>query len=578
MKNTLQLLLVFIFSQVILAQSTNFEGITYSGEVPPDPVIAVSNDHIVQAVNKKLAVFNKTGTKLFEQSFTDFFSNQTPPSNIFDPKVAYDQYSNRFILLAAGRNTGGGNSNYMLAVSQTDDPTGSWHKYKLNAEDQNLTQYDIDFPGLGYDEEAIYLTSHQVGGTNSYYPKITILKKSEVYSGTISYRKDFWDFSPYPSKLKPMRKFGSSSGYFLINTEDNAKQIRIWKIENPLGGSDATLNPVATKTLGSYSSISTAVQKGSQNTVDIGDYSISDVVCKDGYLYGAYTAKNTTSNGSMIVYFKIDINNNFNLDINGKIETANKYYYYPVLHPDNDGSIVFVFNKSSSNDYIGVAWTIRYAGNSNIESIQWLKQGSASYYHLLNNENRWGDYSGIALDPANGYRIWICGEWAYSNDQWSTQIGSIITGQTVNFTFTNTIYDEDTGILNSNAAGALYVNSIPVNSGDALPLVQGNSYTEKTNNERFPNWNNLGYTYKHNHWNSALTEKFLSNNFEASSNTDQRAFFKSLNYSQININLEGQLITGKGQGQFQDPWYVLSNGSQPGNYWNQFNSLYEPHR
>jgi hypothetical protein len=194
----------------------------------------------------------------------------------------------------------------------------------------------------------------------------------------------------------------------------------------------------------------------------------------------------------------------------------------------------------------------------------------------LNDENRWGDYCGIALDPANGYRVWICGEWAYSNAEWSTWIGEISTGQTVDFTFTNTIYDEDTGILNANAGGTLNVNSTPLNSGNTIPLITGNSYTEKTNNERFPNWNSLGYTYKHNHWNAAINEKFLSNNLEASSNIDQRAFFKSLNYSQININLGGQLITGKGQGQFQDPWYVLINGSQPGNYWNQFNSLHEP--
>jgi len=567
MKNILRLLLVVIFTQFIIAQTPNFEGIGYSGKVPPDPVIAVSSNYIVQAVNNKLAVFNKTGSKLFEQSFSVFFENQSPPQSIFDPKVAYDQYSNRFILLAAGKNTNGGNSNYMLAVTQNADPTGSWHKYKLDAEDQNLTQYDIDFPGLGYDDEAIYFTSHQIlgsGGSISYYPKITILNKSEVYEGTISYRKDFIDFSSggsYPAKLKPMRKFGSSSGYFLVNTE-SAGQIRIWKILNPLGGSEATLSAVATTTLGNYSSISEAVQKGTTNKVDIGDYSISDIICKDGYLYGAYTVQNTTSNGSMIVYFKLNTANNYELLINGKIETANKYYYYPVLHPDNDGSIVFVFNKSSSDDYIGVAWTIRYAGNPNIEPIQWLKQGTTWYYHTLNDENRWGDYCEIALDPANGYRIWICGEWAYSNTDWKTQIGEISTGQTTDFTFTNTIYDEGTGILNANAGGTLNVNTTPVNSGNPIPLITGNSYTEKTNNERFSNWNSLGYTYKHNQWNNELDRKFLSNNLEAnSSNTDQKAFFKSLNYSRININLEGLLITDKGVGQFQDPWYVLSNGS-----------------
>ena len=59
-----------------LAQEANFEGIEYSGEKPPDPVIAVSSDYVVQAVNRKIVVFNKSGTKLFEQTFNTFFANQ----------------------------------------------------------------------------------------------------------------------------------------------------------------------------------------------------------------------------------------------------------------------------------------------------------------------------------------------------------------------------------------------------------------------------------------------------------------------------------------------------------------------
>lgn len=111
-------------------------------------------NYIVQAVNKKVVVYAKSGSKIFEQTFRNFFSNQSPPDNIFDPKVAYDQYNNRFILLAAGKNTNGGNFNYMLAVTQNSDPTNpsNWYKYILNVKDDVLTQYDIDFPGLGYDQ------------------------------------------------------------------------------------------------------------------------------------------------------------------------------------------------------------------------------------------------------------------------------------------------------------------------------------------------------------------------------------------------------------------------------------------
>jgi len=582
MKKNLCFLLAFILSQALSAQVTDFEGITYSGDVPADPVLAVSEVFIVQAVNSKIVVFNKTGEKLFEKSLSDFFSNQSPPELIFDPKVAYDQYSNRFILLVAARNSNTTNSNYMLAVTQNSDPTGDWYKYKLTAIDQQYSQYYIDYPGLGYDEEAIYLTSHQIYGTEgsqSYYPKITILDKTEVYSGVINYRKDLIDFNSsgsYPAKLKPMRKFGSSDGYYLVNTE-NPGQIRIWKIANPLSSQNATVSVATTITLGNYSYVSEAEQKGTTYKVDIGDYSISDVVCMNGLLYGTYTVQNSTKDGSMIVYFEIDTKNNFELLKNGKIEYENKYYYYPMLHPDNQGNIVFVFNKSSSNDYIGVAWTILYTGNTDVEPIKWLKQGTTWYHHLLNDKNRWGDYCGIALDPSNSYRVWICGEWAYSNTQWSTWIGEIKSSQPLDFSFTNTIYDEETGVLGENAGGTLRVNSNIVNSGETFPLEIGETYTETTDYERFVNWNSSGYTYKHNNWNNDIDKKFLSNIFLAkASETTHKAFFKSLNYSKITVMLEGQLISGKGNGEFQDPWFVLNDGSQPGNYWEQFSSFYEP--
>ena len=578
MKYSIFVFLFAVFSQIIIAQVKDFEGLSYSGETPPpDPVIAVSSDYVVQVVNKRIAVFNKNGTSLFEQSFSDFFSNQSPPDKIFDPKLAYDQFSNRFILLAAGKNNDGTNSNYMLAVTQSSNPSTSnnWYKYKLNAVDQGLSQYEIDFPGLGYDEEAIYLTTNEIYGEggSSYYPKVTILNKSEVYSGTISYRKDFKDFSSDKS-LKPMRKFGTSNGYYLMNTTDQ-NNAKIWKIENPLT-SNASLTAVTTINLGSYSSISEASQKGITNKVDMGDYRISDVVCLNGILYGAYTVQNTTQNGSMIVYFKVNTSNNFELNA-GTIESPDVYFYYPVLQPDYSGNIVFVFNKSSNNDYIGIAWTILFNGNSQVETISWLKQGIASYYYPINGKNRWGDYSGIGLDPKNNFRVWICGEWADLNNQWSTWIGEISTGQTIDITFTNTIYDEGTGVLNENAGGTLSVNSSQVNSGESIPLETGNSYNERTNNERFSNWNNYGYTYKHNQWNNEPNKKFLSSDFEATvSNNDQKAFYKSLNYAKVEVRLEGEQITGKGEGYFQDPWYVLSDGSQPGNYWKDFNSYYEP--
>ncbi len=116
-----------------------------------------------------------------------------------------------------------------------------------------------------------------------------------------------------------------------------------------------------------------------------------------------------------------------------------------------------------------------------------------------------------------------------------------------------------------------------VNSGNNANLLDGNSYDIRTNQERFPNYLSYG-NIKHNNWNGEFSEFLLTENYTVNrlESPHRDANFLGLNYSKIELKLEGQLITGKGDGAFNDPWYVLSDGTQPGDYWKSFTSFYEP--
>ncbi|MCK7522105.1 MAG: hypothetical protein MZV64_32715 [Ignavibacteriales bacterium] len=39
--------------------------------------------------------------------------------------------------------------------------------------------------------------------------------------------------------------------------------------------------------------------------------------------------------------------------------------------------------------------------------------------------NRWGDYFGIYLDPANNFDVWMISEYAAAINIWSTYVGQI---------------------------------------------------------------------------------------------------------------------------------------------------------
>ncbi|RKY97943.1 MAG: hypothetical protein DRQ13_04090, partial [Ignavibacteriae bacterium] len=129
---------------------------------------------------------------------------------------------------------------------------------------------------------------------------------------------------------------------------------------------------------------------------------------------------------------------------------------------------------------------------------------------------------------------------------------------------------------NTNLNGNLSVqSSTTVNSGDSKHLRNLYQYREKTNQERFSNFQ--GKPVKHNNWNLIHSHYLLNKDFEASSqNNRQSAKYDFLENGKVQILPEGYLIPGQGSGSFLDPWYVLSDGTQPGNHWIDFTYQYEP--
>ncbi len=149
-----------LVTQTTTSLSGNFQGITYTGTVPPDPVIAVGHNYVLVAVNRSLAVFTKSGSKLSQTGFQTLF-NITNGDNIGDPKAIYDQYSQRYVMLVLDFDAG----YYLIAASESSDPTGSWYTYRSDAkyDGNTYTGYYPDYPGLGYDSKAIYVTSNRYG-------------------------------------------------------------------------------------------------------------------------------------------------------------------------------------------------------------------------------------------------------------------------------------------------------------------------------------------------------------------------------------------------------------------------------
>lgn len=146
-----------------------FAGWTNEGLLPPDTTMAVGNNQIVQWVNIRLTVLNKTtgapllpspfyvsGSQIWAGLLASNPSSLCATTNRGDPTVQYDRLSGRWLLAQFAFNSGNTNNSMCFAVSQSSDATGAYNLYEYNF-GNNLT----DYPKIGVWTDAYYWTANQ---------------------------------------------------------------------------------------------------------------------------------------------------------------------------------------------------------------------------------------------------------------------------------------------------------------------------------------------------------------------------------------------------------------------------------
>ena len=177
---------------------TSFAGVNFdnnatynSGNVfiPPDPIAAAGLSHVVSVVNAMIEWRPKSGAAGTIQSLKNFFTSLTPASSLFDPKIIYDQYADRFIVVALEQIASPTTSRILVAISKTSDPTAGWWFTAINSKiNINGADHWADYPGLGLDDKAIYITANmfRFPSTGSGGVRLWIINKTPLYVGGVA--------------------------------------------------------------------------------------------------------------------------------------------------------------------------------------------------------------------------------------------------------------------------------------------------------------------------------------------------------------------------------------------------------
>lgn len=422
---------------------TSFKALGQTGFTPPDPALAVGINDVLVGVNTDIAGFSKTGGLNFRWiNSAALFGGVLPAgAGLFDPKMAYDHYAQRFICVAAAVRNSPKGAWLLVAVSQTSNAAGAWWVYALNimVDGSNATNNWGDYPQLGFDTQAIYISTNQFAfGGGFSYAKLRILNKSELYAGAPAHWYDFWNLkNPDGSgafTLQPCvhyRGTGGNPPAFLTSAiYPAANKVVLWQLDNPIGwwsGSSPALNRFNVNSR-AYSMPPGAKQSGSATNLATNDSRMLNAIFQNaGGVQRVWTCHTTgftwqgdTEARAAINWYEIDVNSRTVIQQN-TYGASGLYYFFPVIQTDLSRNAFLMFTRSGPAEFGQMRITGRQVADAagSLQGSMLVKAGESAY-----NGGRWGDYFGICRDP-DTQRVWALGEYAGPTGQWGTWVAGV---------------------------------------------------------------------------------------------------------------------------------------------------------
>jgi len=438
--------------------------------IPPDPIGAVGHSRVISVVNTMIESRTKGGKKKWRSSLAEFFAPLEPKTFTFDPKIVYDQYEDRFVVVTLERvNAGtsfadpGNESRILLAVSKSGNPQtnteADWYYLSIDAKLTGILGFGLDFwadyPGFEVDEEAIYVTANyfvhpgDFGGFGGSY--VWIVAKDPMYSGGTSAANvyypagasGFFDLTQMPAQVfgdGGVGGAGSTIGTFLVGYSGltfggpgGVEAAQVITIDDPLGANGGPFFSGEFVVIGdienvgggcSFPALSDAPQAGTDALIEVNDRRALDAVWRDDGLWmvmsidgtgpcdpavagttkAHWVAMDTSAGSGAIV--QIDGGTILGDDISSGDSTT----FFPAIAVNRYGDAAVGFSASSPDIYAGAFAAKRSAGDpaGTIGPTQTVKAGDDYYLRTFGGtRNRWGDYSGIALDPSNEKFFWV---------------------------------------------------------------------------------------------------------------------------------------------------------------------------
>ncbi|HGY55775.1 MAG TPA: T9SS type A sorting domain-containing protein, partial [Caldithrix abyssi] len=437
--------------------------------IPPDNAGAVGPDHFVIAVNSAIEWYDKnTRTRLNQQSLGSFFSSNSPQFTVFDPRVLWDAYNQRFVVMAIEQDDNSETSMIHVAVSQTTNPQDGWYFQKVNsATDINGNNSWADYPALGVSSEAFYVTANMFdfAGSNFQATRLWIFDKG-LYNGVDTSTVNIYDpsteagLSSQAFTIIPARMHGSQPagvGVFMFSTEwddnnGNNDLIALFRVDDPLGNSGGPTFTAQFLNPGEIHDNSAGVpdmpQNGTNTKIDAGSDRAQSAAWMNDTFVGAFVTNPSTGSEAgqaTVFWFTVNTSNLSSpaLDQQGYIDGEDiadtTSTCYPAVAINQHGEIGIGFSASAPSIYAGSYFAVHQTTDApgTTQGAQVMRPGEDYYIRTFLfglGRNRWGDYSSITVDPSDTTSFWVFNQYAMTrgsssggeDGRWATTFAKVI--------------------------------------------------------------------------------------------------------------------------------------------------------
>ncbi|HNW76539.1 MAG TPA: T9SS type A sorting domain-containing protein [Bacteroidales bacterium] len=426
---------------------SNFEGLSnVAGYVPPDTYGEAGPNHYFQVVNCSYAIYNKAGNQIFGPAPNSSVWNGMPNNeNSGDAVVLYDENADRWLFTQFSlTNYPYGPFYQMIAISQTGDPMGSWYRY----------QYEFtampDYPKFGIWPDAYYMSSNDftmegwVGNGAYAYDRAAMLAGDpdalrigfSLSAGSAGF------ITLYPSDCDgpfPVTGTPNYFGYVKLGAPQN---FGIYEFHADFTNPGAsTFGNLLTLDVTPFDLLSDGITQKNTN--------VRLETLQDRLMY-RFQYRNFSDHASMVINHTVNAGSGragirwyeFR-NTSGAWSIYQQSTYAPAddnsrwmgsIAMDTAGSIALGFSASGPNLFPSVCYTGRKKSdplNTMTITERTIVPGGGCQTGVWSGRSRWGDYSGMSIDPASPTTFWFTTEYygQTSVSNWQTRIAS--------FTFDN---------------------------------------------------------------------------------------------------------------------------------------------